>query len=58
MPLEGKSAEEIAALAELAEQLANNPKTRKGFLHLSKASRASRSVMSPWITTASLGTTV
>ena len=37
MPLEGKSAEEIAALAELAEQLANNPKTRKGFLHLSKA---------------------
>ena len=37
MSLEGKSAEEISALAELADQLANDPKTRKGFLHLSKA---------------------
>jgi hypothetical protein len=36
MSLEGKSAEEIAALAELAEQLANDPKTRKGFMQLSK----------------------
>lgn len=36
MSLEGKSQEEIAALAELAEQLANDPKTRNGFLSLSK----------------------
>lgn len=36
MSLEGKTNEEIAALAELAEQLANNPETRRGFLQLSK----------------------
>jgi hypothetical protein len=36
MSLEGKTAEEIAALAELAMQLSSDPKTRQGFLHLSK----------------------
>lgn len=34
--LEGKSASEIEALAELAESLASNPKTRRGFLSLTK----------------------
>jgi hypothetical protein len=37
MSLEGKSVEEIASLAELAMQLSSNPKTRQGFLQLSKA---------------------
>ena len=36
MSLEGKTAEEISALAELAENLANDPKTRAGFLRLTK----------------------
>jgi hypothetical protein len=36
MSLEGKSPEEIAALAALADQLGNDPKTRQGFLNLSK----------------------
>lgn len=36
MSLEGKSADEIAALAALADQLGNDPKTRQGFLNLSK----------------------
>jgi len=36
MSLEGKSAEEIEALATLAQNLASNPKTRQGFLHLTK----------------------
>ena len=34
--LEGKSAEEIESLAALADSLANNPKTRRGFLSLTK----------------------
>jgi len=34
--LEGKSAEEIESLASLADSLANNPKTRRGFLSLTK----------------------
>jgi len=37
MSLEGKSVEEIQALAELASGLASNPKTRMGFLQLTKA---------------------
>lgn len=36
MSLEGKTAEEIQALAELAEQLSSNPKTRMGFLNMTK----------------------
>ena len=36
MSLEGKTAEEIAALAEFAQNLSANPKTRLGLLHLSK----------------------
>jgi cytochrome oxidase assembly protein ShyY1 len=34
--LEGKTAEEIESLAELANSLASNPKTRRGFLSLTK----------------------
>jgi len=37
MSLEGKSVEEIQALAELADALQRNPKTRLGFLGLTKA---------------------
>jgi hypothetical protein len=37
MSLEGRTAEEIQALAELAESLGNNPKTRAGFLRGVKA---------------------
>ena len=36
MSLEGKTEQEIAALAELSAQLSSNPKTRAGFLQLSK----------------------
>lgn len=36
MSLEGKSPEEIEALAMLAQGLASNPKTRNGFLRLTK----------------------
>jgi len=36
MSLEGKTTEEISALAELSAQLSANPKTRQGFLQLSK----------------------
>lgn len=36
MSLEGKTAEEIAQLAELAQSLGTNPKTRLGFLQLTK----------------------
>src|SRR6266568_7014866 len=41
MSLEGKTAEEIAQLAELAQSLAENPKTRMGFLNLTKAANPS-----------------
>lgn len=41
MSLEGKSAEEIAALAELAQSLASNPATRLGFLNLTKKANPS-----------------
>ena len=37
MSLEGKSVEEIQALAELASDLASDPKTRNSFLSLTKA---------------------
>ena len=36
MSLEGKSVEDIQALAELADSLASNPNTRNGFLKLTK----------------------
>lgn len=36
MSLEGKTVEEIQALAELANGLASDPKTRQGFLRLTK----------------------
>jgi hypothetical protein len=36
MSLEGRTTEEINALAELASTLATNPKTRNGFLQLTK----------------------
>jgi hypothetical protein len=36
MSLEGKSVEEIQALAELADSLGSDPKTRMGFLNLAK----------------------
>ena len=36
MSLEGKTVEEIQALAELADSLSRNPKTRTGFLQLTK----------------------
>jgi hypothetical protein len=42
--LEGKSVEEIQALAELANGLANDPKTRNGFLHLTKMANPSAAI--------------
>ena len=36
MSLEGRTADEIAALAELANTIANNPETRRDFLRLTK----------------------
>jgi hypothetical protein len=44
MSLEGKSTEEIAALAELALQISSNPKTRQGFLNLSKLNNPDASI--------------
>lgn len=41
MSLEGKSPEEIAALASLALDLSSNAKTRDGFLRLTKAANPS-----------------
>ena len=42
--LEGKSVEEIQALAELANGLASDPKTRQGFLRLTKLANPSTSI--------------
>ena len=44
MSLEGKTQEEIAALAELALQISSNPKTRAGFLNLSKQNNPDASI--------------
>ena len=44
MSLEGKSVEEIQALAELANGLASDPKTRTGFLRLTKLANPSTSI--------------
>ena len=44
MSLEGKSAAEIEALAELAQGLASDPKTRQGFLHLTKLANPGTSI--------------
>lgn len=44
MSLEGKSPEEIAALASLALDLSNNAKTRDGFLRLTKVANPSASI--------------
>jgi hypothetical protein len=44
MSLEGKSVEEIQALAELASSLASDPKTRMGFLQLTKAVNPTTSI--------------
>lgn len=44
MSLEGKSVEEIQALAELANGLASDPKTRNGFLRLTKIANPSTSI--------------
>ena len=44
MSLEGKSAEEIEALATLAQNLASNPKTRGGFLQLTKQANPDTSI--------------
>jgi len=44
MSLEGKSVEEIQALAELANGLASDPKTRSGFLHLTKIANPTTSI--------------
>lgn len=42
--LEGKSSEEIEALAALADSLSSNPKTREGFLLLTKAANPEASI--------------
>ena len=42
--LEGKSAEEIESLASLADSLASNPKTRLGFLQLTKHANPDASI--------------
>ena len=44
MSLEGKSVEEIQALAELANGLASDPKTRQGFLHLTKVANPATNI--------------
>jgi len=44
MSLEGKSVEEIQALAELANGLASDPKTRRGFLQLTKMANPATSI--------------
>ena len=44
MSLEGKTVEEIQALAELANELASDPKTRQHFLHLTKMANPNTSI--------------
>jgi hypothetical protein len=44
MSLEGKSVEEIQALAELANGLSTDPKTRTGFLRLAKIANPATSI--------------
>jgi hypothetical protein len=44
MSLEGKTAEEIAALAELSANLMNDPKTRSGMLRLTKLANPSANI--------------
>jgi hypothetical protein len=44
MSLEGRSVEDIQALAELANTLSTNPKTRHGFLSLTKVANPESSI--------------
>jgi len=44
MSLEGRTSEEIQALAELADSLGNNPNTRRGLLELSKRANPNLSI--------------